>query len=425
MKLIESRSLLCWAILTLASASASEAQTLIVALTLEEGSVSLVRRGTVEEAVPQVADPLASGDELRGHLSESQVQVACSPETTLTFTGLFRVLVMPPVEDLACAINLMAGSVDGTGSDPVDIITGERTLGIRGTQFHLSTYREDQRLIHDIVVFEGVVVVRTGVIEGDQNLRRAVEVSGGGRVRLDGLEVASGSLTLADVNRSANVYAGIDLARNPALGRESRDDLFASYAQVLTEPANTEHRLALAVTQVNLGVTSSATIYHLNLAESALVESPQEVAAIALTRAITFDRMGRTEDATFELSRAYEISPDVANPENLERLKFDVAVMEQINAFRHRLGGVGVAVLPSPTDVPDDRFRAMTVALERGRIDEAERLAEVLRQVYPTRGEPWEVLGNLRRRRGDMEAALNAFRTAAEAYPPAVMIASG
>jgi hypothetical protein len=208
---------------------------------------------------------------------------------------------------------LSSGSADVQSETPTEVGLGEATLGSRRTQYVVRVERTRRSAAPTrVLVFEGDVTVRTAGGE-----ERPVTTGGGVAVR--GGQLGVTELEVEDVKRTAMAFAQLDVAQarlTPAAAREARAVLEREYTAVLTAPTDSRQRLALAATQLAVGVTPTATLYQLNRAAPAGAD-PAGKAAVGYLTGVAYSRAGDSARATREFQAAARL--DSASVERLIR----------------------------------------------------------------------------------------------------------
>ncbi len=215
-----------------------------------------------EEDTISIGTLLEVGDLLTSVSESIDVELGCGEETVLRFSGGFRLLINNP-EETGCAVDLLSGTVDALTDVPAEVGAGDITLGVEGTQFSLSLTRTEAGPDQDLSVFEGKVTVRSGAIDDEVETGRTWRHTGGERVW--------GEVTEAKAERTAALFARMDVAKSVAAGEEvgdkekSYDELRTLHLAVLTKPTDTGNRVKLAKAQLEYKRDDSAA-YHLKRA---------------------------------------------------------------------------------------------------------------------------------------------------------------
>lgn len=215
-----------------------------------------------EETSVAVGARLEIGDLLTSIGESIGVELACGAETVLRFSGGFRLLIDSPVET-DCAVDLLSGTVDALTDLPVEVTAGDVTLGVEGTQFSLSLTRGEEGPDHDLSVYEGRVRVRTRSIDEEVGTGRSWKRARG--------QAVSGEISAARAERSAALFARLEVAKSVAAGERFEDreltynELRRLHLQVLTRPTDTNSRVELARAQLRYRRDDRAA-YHLRRA---------------------------------------------------------------------------------------------------------------------------------------------------------------
>lgn len=260
-----------------ATPGAASAQAVVRAVIVDGKSVTQtdrVRRSRfadlTEETTIAVNTPLEAGDLIRALDSKVLVELKCAStgRTPFRFSSGFRVIVLPPRQDVPCVMQLLAGGVDVRTEEATEINAGGIVLGSRGTQYAVQLRRTNEGAVCDGVVFDDELEVKVPAREAMR-----LTTSSGWTYNLATGTGTRGAVPDRTIEWSAAVATAFDLARlapgtasSPEAQKRLGQQLFELNMAVLKAPANQELRAELGKTQQRLGITDAAR-YNLKKAE--------------------------------------------------------------------------------------------------------------------------------------------------------------
>jgi hypothetical protein len=265
-----------------ATPAAASAQAVVRAVIVDGKSVTQTDRvhrsrfaDLTEETTIAVNTPLEAGDLIRALDSKVLVELECASKgrTPFRFSSGFRVVVLPPRQDVPCVMQLLAGGVDVRTEEATEINAGGIVLGSRGTQYAVQLRRTDEGTVCDGVVFDDELEVKVPAREAMKLASNSGWtynlVTGTGR---------RGAVPERAIEWSAAVATAFDLtlldpgaAGSPEAQKQLGQQLFELNMAVLRAPANQELRAELGRTQQRLGITAAAR-YNLKRAGAPKIE---------------------------------------------------------------------------------------------------------------------------------------------------------
>ena len=288
--------------------------------------LSVVRLGTLEREPARTGILLEAGDELTGTAPDVAVELVCPKGSTVKFSNAFRAVLLPQTGDQDCSFSLLSGSVDILTGEPTQILAGLVIMGSKRTQYGLRVYRDEGTARLETLVYEGEAqcqVIPRGT---------AFQMEGGSKALIRGDTWQRTKMSDRDIDRTASVYARMDVAKAHTSGivLESPQNAYAamksSHAKVLRAPADWSSRLDLATWQVRLGSPRQA-LYHLGKVAPAAETNARLRAEIAVIQGVAYQEMGDQEGAARHFEAAKKIDPHVDRRKLEER-------------YRSRRGGV-------------------------------------------------------------------------------------
>jgi hypothetical protein len=248
---------------------AASAQAVVRAIIVDGKSVTQTDRvhrsrfaDLTEEATIAVNTPLEAGDLIRALDSTVLVELECASKgrTPFRFSSGFRVVVLPPRQDVPCVMQLLAGGVDVRTEEPTEINAGGIVLGSRGTQYAVQLRRTNEGTVCDGVVFDDELEVKVPAREAMK-----LASNSGWTYNLVTGTGQRGAVSERTIEWSAAVATLFDLARlapgtdsSPEAQKQLGQQLFELNKAVLKAPANQEARAELGKTQQRLGIADAA-----------------------------------------------------------------------------------------------------------------------------------------------------------------------
>ncbi len=291
----------------------------------DTGDVRCIRYAEFKQEEVYVDMTLKDYDELVSLSGGITVELRGPHNSRLTFSGRFRVLVMP-LDGQDCAINVLSGDADVLTDQRTTISSAGTILSSKGTQYGIRVSRTKEGPTQELFVYDDEVKVQSPTFKGILTPGQKLIISRAEPSQLTNIE-------WKDIQQTANVYARMDASKAQIVTgtqmspKEVYLKLQTLYTKILTDPENAESRLELAIQQVNYSLATDA-IYHLSRAER-FAENVEQQAMIALTKGVAYSQIGRSrEDEQFQ--RAREIDPGVFDKENLGIYQMDESLIEQL-----------------------------------------------------------------------------------------------
>lgn len=261
---------------------AASAQAVVRALIVDGKSVTQTDRihlsrfaDLTEETTIAVNTPLEAGDLIRALDSKVLVELECASKgrTPFRFSSGFRVVVLPPRQDVPCVMQLLAGGVDVRTEEATEINAGGIVLGSRGTQYAVQLRRTDEGTVCDGVVFDDELEVKVPAREAMK-----LTSNSGWTYNLVTSTGRRGAVPERAIEWSAAVATAFDLTRlepgaagSPEAQKQLGQQLFELNMAVLKAPANQELRAELGKIQQRLGIADGAR-YNLKRAGALKIE---------------------------------------------------------------------------------------------------------------------------------------------------------
>jgi hypothetical protein len=272
--------------------------------------VFVVRLGTLAREPVRPGALLGAGDELSGTAPGVVVEVACRKGSSVKFSDAFRAVLLPPQGDQDCSFSLLSGSVDILTGAPTQVLAGLIVMGSRRTQYGLRVYRDEGAARLETLVYEGEA--RCQVIPR----RTGFDMQAGSKALIRGDAWQRTEMSERDVERTASVYARMDVAMAQAAGTaiESPQNLYESmkswHVKVLAAPAEWPSRLTLATRQLALG-NPRQSLYHLGRIAESAETNPRLRAEIAVMQGLAYQQIGDEEQAARHFEAARKIDPQL------------------------------------------------------------------------------------------------------------------
>lgn len=236
------------------------------------GDVRCIRYADFKQEKIYVDMTLKDYDELVSLSGGITVELRGPHNSRLTFSGQFRVLVMP-LDGQDCAINVLSGDADVLTDQRTTISSAGTMLSSERTQYGIQVSRTKEGPTQELFVYDGKVRVQSPTFKRSLVPGQKLIISGAEPSRPVKIESK-------DIQKTANVYARVDAAKAqiPATAEITPIGLYRElqplYTNILSDPENANSRLKLATQQLNYGLAMDAT-YHLTRGES-LIEQLQE-----------------------------------------------------------------------------------------------------------------------------------------------------
>jgi hypothetical protein len=235
------------------------AQASITAILPADARLAVQRLGAAHAEAGSVGMPeLLPGDFIITPDS-AFVELRCPSDgsTTYRLHGPFRFVIDVPRE-AGCHLDLLHGEAAVIADEPTEQTVGAVTLGSKGTQYGIVATRDADGPQSRVIVFDGVVDMGTpsGSLRVDPGLAARYDT------RADKPSVARSTST--QVRRWAGLYATFDVGKAAALGRlqddsaRVRERMTELHYEVLSHPADTARRVALAKEQIRRGILDAA-----------------------------------------------------------------------------------------------------------------------------------------------------------------------
>ena len=228
-----------------------------------------------EETSVAVNTTLEAGDLIWALDPNVLVEIECASNgrTPFRFSNGFRVVVLPPRQEVPCVLQLLAGGVDVRTEEVTEINAGGIVLGSKGTQYAVRLHRTEQGAVCDGVVFDDELEVKVPAREV-----MTLTSNSGWTYNLGTGRGQRGAITEQAFERSAAIATVFDLTRlnagaagPPEARKQLEQQLFALHVAVLKAPADKEARAELGRTQQRFGILDGAR-YNLTRAGAPVVE---------------------------------------------------------------------------------------------------------------------------------------------------------
>ena len=302
------------------SPKAHSAQAIVASITQGESGldtsdeVLVLPFGSFQSQPLRVQAGLNLGDLVSCNVKNVFIVVRCSREAggvgaEFTFSSPFRVAFIPADGAAACAVNLQGGTADVLTNEPTEIHSGdgEVVLGSKRTQYRFSILPSGKKIVRDAFVFEGLVSISS-------SRSSPTRLKAGSKIRLakGAKRVMPEPLQARDINRSARVYAAVDISKTRYIGRKQQETyrrLIRQHEQVLAQPGLAKPRIDLALLRTNNQIKSPSTIQYLNQAAKLTVNDTKEQANISFLKGVTYLQLGKKVEAEQSIKETVRIDP--------------------------------------------------------------------------------------------------------------------
>ena len=287
----------------------------------------VTRLGSPDREPAKFRTSVRIGDLLEGTGDGAAVELSCPKGSSVKFSNAFRAVLLPPGEGQDCAFSLLSGGVDVLTGEPTEVRSGLVVMGSKRTNYGLNTYRRGEKPGAEALVYEGAAECQASP-QG-----RKLNVGPGEKMLLGEGKWIRSTITPRDIERGANLFARLDIAKSRAFSGSIRNpqaayaSLKAIYSTVLRRPSDSEARTQLAIQQVNLKLPANA-LYHLNKIDESALQGRQR-AVISVTRAFAYQELGQVEKAEQHFNRAKQIDPEAVESFRLREHKFDERFLVQ------------------------------------------------------------------------------------------------
>ena len=356
---------------------AASAQVQVTALT--QGTIGL--KQTDQIGLKRWGDSKVTNDVFEGMYLQSYDQLVCeSGSVTMELTsstnskfiasGNFDIIVLEESDAEGFVVDLRNGGGNIQSSNPTSVPSGQVNMGSPLTEYAVRVYRTDKGPVVEYIVFEGDVTItprasRLRPISQPSPLPAPspmqTKLKTGEKLVFEANSVKpllKTRVAKEDIEASAKVYAKVETtkARNPETAGDTEQvyaDFVKRYSAVFSEPNNPDHRVNLAIAQVNTKNSSDA-LYQLNKAEGVSGSSNKTSRALlALTKGAALVQEKRPEDAKVQFQRAREFDEKVLDDTTMRNYGFNQATRDNIKLLRLRPDTeIGVTTPDSPGQWP-------------------------------------------------------------------------
>lgn len=306
---------------------------------------------------------LEANDQLTCESGTVTLELTSSTNSKKTFPCNFDIVVVGDDDANGFVVDLRSGDANVQSSAPTSVSSGQVNMGSPLTEYSVRVHRTEKGPVLEYVVFEGDVTISSELPKvrllnypsaKSVPLGRQTKLKTGEKIVFEGnTPLPKKAVEKADIDNAAKVYAQVDTAkaRIAETGGNTEQvyaDFHRRYSAVFSDPKNPDHRVNLAIAQVN-SRNSSDALYQLNKAERVSVTSNKTaLALIALTKGAALTQEKRPEEAQEQFQKAWRLDEKVLDDVSMRNYGFNQATRENIKLIKIRTSTEIGATKPDP-----------------------------------------------------------------------------